>query len=114
MKKGIRTGVMLLLCFFFCLGSSTYAQNVFTKEQTSGIETSITQVMKDWRIPGVAIAIIKDSEVVYAKGFGYRDLDRKLEVTPETIFAIRGSVRPDIFQTPSSFPISTIEPSLYP
>ena len=44
--------------------------------------------MKDWKVPGLAVAIVKDSKVVYAQGYGYRDVKRQLKVTPDTLFAI--------------------------
>ena len=39
-------------------------------------------------MPGVAIAIVKDGEVVLAEGFGLRDVAGKLPVTSKTLFAI--------------------------
>lgn len=43
------------------------------------------QARKDWQVPGVAIAIVKDNKIIYAKGFGVRNSKGEL-VTPETIF----------------------------
>ena len=39
-------------------------------------------------MPGLAVAIVKDGEVVFAQGFGFRDVAHKLPVTPKTLFAI--------------------------
>ncbi|MGL5871436.1 MAG: serine hydrolase [Xenococcaceae cyanobacterium] len=44
--------------------------------------------MPEWKVPGLAIAIVKDSEIVFCEGFGWRDVDRSLPVTPKTLFAI--------------------------
>ncbi len=41
-----------------------------------------------WKTPGVAVAVVKDSEVVFAEGFGFRNQGEKLPVTAETLFAI--------------------------
>src|SRR5262249_2721473 len=46
------------------------------------------QVMKDWKVPALAVAIVKDGRVVYAQGYGYRDVKRGLKVTTDTLFAI--------------------------
>jgi len=43
---------------------------------------------KDWSIPGMAVGIVKDGEVVYAKGFGERRLGSKAAVDENTIFSI--------------------------
>jgi len=41
--------------------------------------------------PGLSIAIVHDQDVVWAKGYGLADVARKVEVTPDTAFAV-GSV----------------------
>lgn len=53
-----------------------------------GFDQFITDMMKEWNVPGLAVAIVKDSQVVYSKGFGFRDVEKKLKVTPHTLFAI--------------------------
>lgn len=37
-------------------------------------------------LPGVAIGVVHDQEVVWAKGFGFADIDRKTPMTPSTKF----------------------------
>ena len=44
--------------------------------------------MKEWKVPGLAIAIVKDGKVIFAEGFGLRDVKKKLKVTTHTLFAI--------------------------
>jgi CubicO group peptidase (beta-lactamase class C family) len=51
----------------------------------------VTKAMADSKIPGISVAIVRDGKVIYAKGFGYRDVEKRLPVTTDTIFAI-GSV----------------------
>lgn len=53
-----------------------------------GFDAFIDQAIKDWNVPGLAIGIVKDGETIYAKGFGKRDLEDNLPVTPDTLFAI--------------------------
>lgn len=43
---------------------------------------------KDWHIPGMAIAIVRDNEVIYSKGFGVRKLGESRKVNEHTIFQI--------------------------
>src|SRR5215472_13387005 len=56
-----------------------------------GLDELASQAMKEWKVPGVAIAIVQDGKVIYAKGYGYRDLEQKLPVTTGTLFPI-GSI----------------------
>ena len=45
-------------------------------------------MMRDAKVPGLAMGIVKDGKVIFAQGFGYRDLEQKLPVTTKTLFAI--------------------------
>jgi len=39
-------------------------------------------------IPGISIAILQDQDLIWSKGFGYANIERKLPITPKTIFSI--------------------------
>jgi CubicO group peptidase (beta-lactamase class C family) len=52
------------------------------------LDTWITDAMKDWELPGLAIAIVKDDKVVFAKGFGVKKLGDPASVDENTVFAI--------------------------
>jgi CubicO group peptidase (beta-lactamase class C family) len=52
------------------------------------INKRIEKIITEWQVPGCAIGIIKNGTLIYAKGFGYRDLENKLPVTPNTLFPI--------------------------
>jgi CubicO group peptidase (beta-lactamase class C family) len=47
--------------------------------------------MADWKVPGAAIAVVQDGEVVLAKAYGQRDVEVNLPVTTATRFLI-GSI----------------------
>jgi CubicO group peptidase (beta-lactamase class C family) len=53
-----------------------------------GLDTFVTKVLKDWNAPGVAIAVVEKNKVIYVGGFGYRDVEKKLPVTENTLYAI--------------------------
>lgn len=79
MKKFI---FFLLLSFFT---SHIFAQPSFIKDS---LDSYIKEGMKDWNIPGLAIAIVKDGKVVLMKGYGVRDLETKEPVDENTLFMI--------------------------
>jgi len=60
-------------------------------EKLRGIDDLAAKAMDEWKVPGVAIGVVKDGKLIYAKGYGYRDIEQKLPVTPDTLFAI-GSI----------------------
>jgi CubicO group peptidase (beta-lactamase class C family) len=55
------------------------------------LESFILSKMSSTRIPGLSIAVVRGGEVVYARGFGFRDVERGLAATPRTVYGI-GSV----------------------
>ena len=52
------------------------------------LEPQFEKVLKDWKAVGFAIAVVNRNKVIYSKGFGYRDYDKKIPVTTNTLFAI--------------------------
>lgn len=100
----------LALCFLFLpviagLGAPAQAQEaadaataalepsavVEARTNLNGLDAFIEQVIDEWKVPGLAIAVVDDGEVVLSNGYGYRDMERELPVTPRTLFAI-GSI----------------------
>ena len=61
------------------------------KAQLKGFPEFVTKTMAEWKVPGMAIAIVKDGKVIFSDGFGYKDVKNKLKVTPRTLFAIGSS-----------------------
>ncbi|OGD38410.1 MAG: hypothetical protein A2V45_07575 [Candidatus Aminicenantes bacterium RBG_19FT_COMBO_58_17] len=61
------------------------------KAQFKGFPEFISKVMAEWKVPGMAVAIVKDGKVILSEGFGLRDVENNLKVTPQTVFAIGSS-----------------------
>ena len=57
-------------------------------EPYAGLDGYVRSTMKEWNIPGVAIGIVRNDSVIYAKGFGVRELGKPEPVDERTIFAI--------------------------
>jgi CubicO group peptidase (beta-lactamase class C family) len=55
------------------------------------LEGFILEKVSETRIPGLSIALVKGSETIYQRGFGFRDLSSGLPATPRTLYGI-GSV----------------------
>lgn len=53
-----------------------------------GLDDFIVQTMNNWNVPGVAVGIVKGGELCYSRGFGFRNIEERLPVTPETLFGI--------------------------
>ena len=57
------------------------------------LETWIGSQMKYRNLPGMAVGIVYDQELVYAKGFGYADIQKKTPVTPRSLFRIASNTK---------------------
>ncbi|GAB6946775.1 serine hydrolase [Vulcanisaeta sp. JCM 16161] len=55
------------------------------------IEEFILDKIRESRLPGLSIGVVRDGELIYARGFGFRDVDKGLPATPRTIYGI-GSI----------------------
>nr|WP_068886630.1 serine hydrolase [Pedobacter panaciterrae] len=58
-----------------------------------GIDSLLNKVLKDQKIAGFSVAVVDGDKVIYSKGFGYRDVENKKPVTPNTLFAIGSSTK---------------------
>jgi len=54
----------------------------------AGIDAVVASIMKEWQVPGLALGIVKDGQVIYLKGYGLRDVEKQLPMTPQTRLAI--------------------------
>jgi len=63
------------------------------KEALEGFDKFTEQAVKDWNVPGLAVGIVVGNQLVYAKGFGLRDMDEEEPVTPQTLFAIGSATK---------------------
>jgi CubicO group peptidase (beta-lactamase class C family) len=61
------------------------------KPALDGFDDFMAQVLKDWKVPGVAVGVVQNGKMILLKGYGYRDVEKQLPVTPNTLFAV-GSI----------------------
>jgi len=89
MKMRIRQIISLFLIALFLLAGRQVAQ----AQEAPGpaFDEYVNKALKDWEVPGLAIAIIKNDRIVFAKGFGVRELGKPAPVDEHTLFAIGSS-----------------------
>lgn len=63
------------------------------QEPLDGLAAYVEQGMRDWDAPGLALAVVKDDSVVFARGFGTRTLGRDEPVDEHTSFAIASTTK---------------------
>ena len=63
------------------------------QSRLAAIEQKVDARRKELGIPGMSLAIVKDGEIIFAKGFGYKDFSKQIPVTADTQFAIGSATK---------------------
>lgn len=59
----------------------------------AALDAYVAQAVSDWEVPGLAIAVVADGELVFAKGYGVRELGGAEPVDEHTLFAIGSTTK---------------------
>lgn len=99
MKKKINEIMIVILCIItlvFTEGSTVFAATEHSiktrdindnKQVQEFMDNFFTSNMQKYKIPGAAVVVVKDGREVFKKGYGYSNLDKKIEVDPDkTLF----------------------------
>jgi len=70
----------MALATVLCVGATT------ANAQQPELDRYIARVLVDWRIPGLAIAVVRNDSVLVAKGYGVRELGKPGRVDQNTVF----------------------------
>ena len=63
------------------------------QEKFDRLVEQLEQQRQTFHVPGMAIAVVKDDEVILSHGFGVANIEEQTPVTPETIFAIGSTTK---------------------
>lgn len=86
MKKFTLLLLVNLFAFSLCFGQQP-------KFITDDLDAYINKGLKDWNLPGLAIAVVKDGKVVIMKGYGVRNVKTNAPVDENTLFMIASNTK---------------------
>ncbi len=82
-----RLFVLLVVCF--AVGMMAQGNSVRrldgSKVTSTEIDATVNRLMKAAKVPGLSLAVINDGKIAYVKAYGFRDVEKKLPYTPDTI-----------------------------
>jgi CubicO group peptidase (beta-lactamase class C family) len=88
----------LVSIFTVSLPTNSMAQTEIKQMLSADLQKAIAAIeektearRKELGIPGMSLAIVKDDQIIFMKGFGYKDFEKKIPVTADTQFAIGSS-----------------------
>src|SRR5262245_46548102 len=93
MKTNMQKTVLFLLC---CLTTPlvNFGQNDDALlKKLKGFDAYMDQTLRDWNTTGACVGIVVKNKLVFAKGYGYRDYEKKLPVTPNTLYQIASNTK---------------------
>ena len=77
-----------------CAGGAQAQDAAMNGKSLPGLESfdfEISRMMSEWDIPGASLVVSKNGRLLLAKGYGTADLDKKIPMTPDTLFRM-GSI----------------------
>src|ERR1700733_16179485 len=88
----MRSPIALLLASLPAI-SSLASPPVALPISPTTIDTTVARAMKAFQVPGMAVGIVKDGKLVYAKGYGVRELAKPAQVDADTLFQIGSNTK---------------------
>lgn len=73
------------------LSAWTFTQG---QEKNPQVDDYIKNEMERSRLPGVAVAVLRNGKIELIKGYGLANIERKIPVTPNTMFQIASTTKP--------------------
>ena len=58
-----------------------------------GLDAYVAAAVKTWEVPGLSIAVVRGDSVVFAKGYGVRELGKPGAVDENTLFAVGSTTK---------------------
>ena len=83
-SRGIRTAALAVVPLILTQPLPGQAK----RDPLAGLDTYIEKARTEWAVPGVAVGVVKNDSVVYAKGFGVKEAGKPERVDERTLFAI--------------------------
>ena len=80
------------LMFIACAAAPALARAQQTPD-LGAFDKYVARAARDWRIPGMAIAVVKDDSLVFAKGYGVLEKGKPAPATEHTRFAIGSTTK---------------------
>ncbi|MCJ7588172.1 MAG: serine hydrolase [Candidatus Aminicenantes bacterium] len=94
-RSGLRIigRVFVLIHLAIALGTGLQAQDKAIAKKLQGFDATMAKILKDWNAPGIGVGIVSGDKLVFAKGYGYRDYEKKLPFTPTTLCQIASNTK---------------------
>jgi CubicO group peptidase (beta-lactamase class C family) len=87
-----RISLGLSILILLLVNNLLFAQKT-RNEILKSLDSYYSKALDDWSVPGMAIAIVKDDSVIFAQGYGLREVGKPEKVDKNTLFAIASNTK---------------------
>lgn len=56
--------------------------------ETERADRLINRFLAKWEVAGATVAVVKDQKLLFAKGYGFADIEKEIEVEPSHVFRV--------------------------
>jgi len=91
-----QVGLLTIFCFLivYTLGIGAAPEQATLSERTKTFEQELEHLRQKLNIPGMSVAVLHRQNIVFARGFGYADLQGKTPATENTPYHIASLTKP--------------------
>lgn len=84
-----------LKAFSLCVAllATTTSASYGDEMSQSAIDTTVERAMKVFEVPGIAVGIVRDGKLTFAKGYGVRSVDTGEPITPDTLYGVASNTK---------------------
>jgi len=86
-----RVAASIALSALVATGAAAQRSKAPAQPRFADLDAFVAKSMQAFKVPGIAVAIVKNDSIVYAKGYGTRTVGKSEPVDANTIFAIGSS-----------------------
>lgn len=77
-----------LTCLLILVSQILYSQNKWDDKTLEKLDSFYQKTYDEWNVPGMSIAIVKDGEIIFSKGYGVKEIGKSDKVDENTLYAI--------------------------
>lgn len=88
-----KTSLIWIIPILLLANPEISAQQSNYKKELKALSAYYENARKDWEVPGLAIAIVKDGEMIFAEGYGVKNIETKDPVDNKTMFPIASNTK---------------------
>ena len=84
---------LLIVCLITITSAFSQNKKQLLQNSLTAFDSYVQKAMQAWQVPGMSIAIVKDNEIVFTKGYGVREIGTDKKVDTKTYFTCASTTK---------------------